>query len=131
MHGLYSDMMQWVFNDAAVAPPFVLANAGYDVWLGNNRGTRWSDTHSTLSNKEKEYWQYSWEEMGTYDSPANIDYILNLTGFDKINYVGHSEGTTQIMAGGSLIPEYYNNKMNVAIFLAPPAAMSHNSVPLF
>lgn len=69
--------------------------------------------------------------MGVYDTPANIDYILNLTGYDKISYVGHSEGTSQIMSGGSLIPEYYNEKMKVAFFLAPPAAMSHNSVPLF
>lgn len=72
-------MMQWVFNIPSQAPAFVLARAGYDVWLGNNRGNRWSDTHVSLSNKSKEYWEFDWEEMGTKDTPAVIDYILEKT----------------------------------------------------
>ena len=63
--------------------------------------------------------------MGTKDTPAVIDYILRLTGANKINYIGHSEGTSQIMAGAALIPEYYNSKLNLGIFYAPPASM-HN-----
>jgi lysosomal acid lipase/cholesteryl ester hydrolase len=38
-HGLGADMMQWVMNYPAQAPAYVLATQGYDVWLGNNRGT--------------------------------------------------------------------------------------------
>ena len=87
-------MMQWVFHKPEVAPALVLARAGYDVWMGNNRGTFYSQNHTTLSNKDKEYWQFSWEEMGTKDTPAVIDYILEMTGADKINYLGHSEGTS-------------------------------------
>jgi lysosomal acid lipase/cholesteryl ester hydrolase len=62
--------------------------------------------------------------MGTKDTPAVIDYILKVTGVDKINYIGHSEGTTQIMAGAALMPEYYSSKMNVCVFFAPPASLS-------
>lgn len=36
--------------------------------------------------------------MGKYDVPANIDYIINETGFSKVAYVGHSQGTTQMFA---------------------------------
>ena len=60
-HGLETDMMHWVFNTPELAPALVLARAGYDVWLGNNRGTRWSDTHTKLSNKSAEYWDFEWE----------------------------------------------------------------------
>mmetsp|Transcript_36316 Transcript_36316/g.55774 ORF Transcript_36316/g.55774 Transcript_36316/m.55774 type:complete len:149 (+) Transcript_36316:316-762(+) len=34
------------------------------------------------------------------------------------------------MAGAALIPDYYKEKMNIAFFLAPPAAMSNNSVTI-
>jgi len=30
------------------------------------------------------------------------------------------------MAGGSLMPEYYNAKMNVCVFYAPPASLYNN-----
>ena len=79
-HGLESDMMQWVFNYPKVAPAFVLARAGYDVWLGNNRGNRFSLTHTTLDPKSFEFWQFDWEDMGTKDTPAVIDFILKETG---------------------------------------------------
>jgi pimeloyl-ACP methyl ester carboxylesterase len=87
-------MMQWVYHKPEVAPAFVLARAGYDVWLGNNRGSRFSQTHQTLDPKKKEYWQFTWEELGTKDTPAVMDYILKQTGASKLNYIGHSEGTT-------------------------------------
>jgi len=87
-------MMFWLYNRPEVANAFIVARAGYDVWLGNNRGNRWSERHTTLTKKDREFWQFSWEEMGTYDTPAVIDYILDQTGYDKINYIGHSEGTS-------------------------------------
>ncbi len=96
------------------------------MWLGNNRGNRFSQEHSRLNPKQKLYWQFDWEEMGTYDTPAVIDYVLNITQKSKISYIGHSEGTTQIMAGASLIPEFYNEKINICIFLAPVASMKNN-----
>jgi len=30
------------------------------------------------------------------------------------------------MAGASLLPDYYKEKMNIAVFMAPPAAMKLN-----
>ena len=41
-----------------------------------------------------------------------------------MSYLGHSEGTTQLFAGASLMPEFYKNKINVAILLAPAASMA-------
>ena len=63
--------------------------------------------------------------MGTKDLPPTIDHITKLTGFDKISYVGHSQGTTQLLAGGALDPDYFNSKINIAVLLAPPMSM-HN-----
>jgi predicted alpha/beta hydrolase len=57
---------------------YVLANAGYDVWLGNNRGNIYSRKHQTL-NPDKDtakFFDFSFYELGKYDLPANVDYIL-------------------------------------------------------
>jgi len=45
--------------------------------------------------------------------------MIKQTGASKINYIGHSEGTTQVMAGASLTPEVYTELVNHAVFLAP------------
>ena len=34
MHAQDCDMMEWVWNDSDRANAFILARAGYDVWLG-------------------------------------------------------------------------------------------------
>ena len=43
MHAQDCDMMEYVSNEASVAPAFVLAEPGYDVWFGNNRGSKFSN----------------------------------------------------------------------------------------
>lgn len=73
-------MMEWVWNDAERANAFILARAGYDVWLGNNRGSKYSNAHLTLSTKDKEYWDFYQEDMGLKDLPTFIDFVLETTG---------------------------------------------------
>ncbi len=36
--------------------------------------------------------------MAKYDIPAMLRYILHATGFEKLAYVGHSQGTIQMFA---------------------------------
>jgi hypothetical protein len=45
-----------------------LADKGYDVWMNNSRGNRYSKNHVSLeANDDKEFWDYSFEEMAKYD----------------------------------------------------------------
>ena len=44
-----SDANQWVINSADRAPAFDVVNAGYDVWIGNNRGSKYSMGHPSLT----------------------------------------------------------------------------------
>lgn len=126
-HALASNMMQYVMAPPEEAHAFMFARAGYDVWLGNNRGSRWGQRHVKLNpKKDAAFWSFTWEEMGSKDLPAFFNYILKMTGQEKLSYMGHSEGTTQILAGGSLLPEYFNPRIAVAILLAPPAAMAYS-----
>jgi predicted alpha/beta hydrolase len=80
----------WIANEVNLAPPFILVDQGYDVWLGNNRGNRYATNHTTLNTSEKEFWQTNYIDMGLYDTPAFIDFILNKTKQSKLTYIGHS-----------------------------------------
>ena len=70
MHGILDSSDAWVVNDDE-SPAFILAKAGYDVWLGNNRGNKYSRRHVTLSpDIDEEFWNFSFEELGAHDLPA-------------------------------------------------------------
>ena len=34
--------------------------------------------------------------MGKFDQPAQINFVRDYTGVEKLTYVGHSQGTTQM-----------------------------------
>jgi len=124
-HGLLDSCDSWVINDEDKAPGLILANAGYDVWLGNVRGNKYSMEHVTLSPKKKEFWQFTFQNMSQYDLPASFEYINKNTG-QLINYIGHSQGTT-IMFGAlsDRIPGVVNNLKKYIAFA--PSAFEGNS----
>jgi lysosomal acid lipase/cholesteryl ester hydrolase len=102
----------------------VLASKGYDVWIGNNRGNKHSRNHRTLDpNKDAQFWEYSFHEMGLYDVPALLNKIKMTTGVDKVTYIGHSQGTSQMFAGMASKPDYYKSSLNGFIALGPVVYM--------
>ena len=76
MHGMMSSSEMWVLNfENSVA--IKLLEAGYDVWLGNNRGNIYSRNHVRLTPWGREYFDFSFYEMGKYDLPTMIDFVRN------------------------------------------------------
>ena len=59
MAGIECDMNFWTANDPSVTPAYVLVDQGFDVWLANNRGTRYGTAHVSLSTKSEEYWNFN------------------------------------------------------------------------
>ncbi|XP_028032409.1 lipase 3-like [Bombyx mandarina] len=127
MHGLFASAADWVLMGPGLGLAYVLAEAGYDVWLGNARGTYYSRAHIKLDpDNDSEFWKFSWEEIGSRDLPAMIDYTLQVAGKKRLHYIGHSQGTTVFWAMGSLRPEY-NSKIIAMQAYAPVAYLEHNA----
>ncbi|XP_043723545.1 triacylglycerol lipase 2-like [Telopea speciosissima] len=121
-HGVLVDGITWVVNTPEQALPFILADSGFDVWIANTRGTRFSRSHLTLNATQPEYWNWSWDELVEYDLPATFDFLSRETG-QKIHYVGHSMGTLIALASfseGKLV-----DKLKSAALLSPVAYLSH------
>uniref|UniRef100_A0A182HH24 Uncharacterized protein n=1 Tax=Anopheles arabiensis TaxID=7173 RepID=A0A182HH24_ANOAR len=117
MPGLFSTAADFVVTGPENGLAFVLADAGYDVWLANVRGSRFSRKNIKLSVADSEFWDFSFHEIGTIDLPAIIDYILRETNAPKLYYVGHNQGMTNLFALLSAKPRY-NRKIHHAIGLA-------------
>lgn len=108
---------------------YILYEMGYDIWMANARGNVYSKGHLKYNRNgwrsdRKKYWNFSWHEIGKYDIPATIDYILEKTNFTKVHYIGHSQGTTSFFVMMSERPEY-NDKVLFATVMAPAVFMGH------
>ncbi|XP_032677319.1 lipase 3-like [Odontomachus brunneus] len=130
MHGLLASSAVWVLSGPEKSLGFVLSDAGYDVWLGNVRGSMYSRKHINPSIAKKDYWNFSWHEIGTIDLPAMIDYILKTTGREKLFYLGHSQGTTSFFVMSTQLPEY-QDKIHAMFAMAPVAYSSRMTSPIF
>ena len=121
-HGDYDDAVAWLrFYKDGVPMHMQLAEDGYDVWMGNNRGTVYSQARSDgLTPDDKEYWNWSWAEMGIYDDVANIKAIKKESGAEKVFYLGYSQGTVQMFyALSHLDSSFFADNLYKFVALAP------------
>lgn len=58
-HGFLDSADSWVVSGDDKALGIFLANRGYDVWLGNNRGNKYSLGHVKKNISRREYWDFS------------------------------------------------------------------------
>jgi len=127
-HGLLDSSFTWVNNYDNESLAYILADAGFDVWMGNNRGNRYGRNHTTLDPDDGTlpFWAFSWDEMAAFDVPTMINYVTGNTGSSSVGWVGHSEGTIQMFAASS---DAYKSdflsdaisKVNLFVALAPVA----------
>ncbi|XP_052891371.1 gastric triacylglycerol lipase-like [Anopheles moucheti] len=128
VHGLLASSADYLIIGPNNSLAYLLADRDYDVWLADMRGNRYSQRHTRLNSSSPEYWDFTWHEMGYYDLPAVIDYILQLTGARQLNYIGHSQGTTVFFVMASSRPEY-NEKIAHMYALSPAVCLKRVRSP--
>ena len=110
----------WVFFQLGkYSLPFMLTDLGYDVWIGNNRGTIFSLDHISKDPEDwnGDYWDFNMDDYVVYDLPASITYVRQATGANKIDYIGHSQGTTIFYMLYMHAPAYIEYSINKFISL--------------
>ncbi|KAK1117491.1 hypothetical protein K0M31_016524 [Melipona bicolor] len=129
LHGLLDASPTWLVAGPEKALGFILADEGYDVWMGNVRGNRYSRKHLNLTTLDPDYWMFSWHEMGIYDLPAIIDHIIEQIQQKEIFMITHSQGGTVFFVMASERPEY-QEKIIAAFTLAPAVFISRTKSTL-
>ncbi|XP_036330296.1 lipase 3 isoform X1 [Rhagoletis pomonella] len=128
MHGLLGSGADFVLPGRARSLGCILNDQGYDVWLPNARGTTFSKRHIAMDSSMASFWNFTWHEIGYFDLPAVVDYVLETTGNKQVHYVAHSQGSTVFFVLLSERPEY-NDKFVSASLLAPVAFLAHLRSP--
>ncbi|XP_045609072.1 lipase 3 [Procambarus clarkii] len=124
LHGFLSSSADFVMNDPDQALGFLLADAGFDVWLGNTRGNFYGRRHTNLTTKQPEFWDFSWNELSRYDVPAMLSYVRKTSRVDQVSYIGHSMGTSLFFAMMDYHP-HINTWVRAMAALAPAAYVHH------
>ena len=97
--------------------PLKLLNEGYDVWIGNNSDV--DESHHAGLFWEQDWKNLNWGAFGMKDLPSEIDVVLEVTGAEKLTYIGHSQGTAQMFYGMSQLTDYYSKRIERFVALAP------------
>jgi pimeloyl-ACP methyl ester carboxylesterase len=114
-HGLLDDSWTWFALNTTDCLGIKLAIQGYDVWLTNSRGNMFSYEHTNPAYDSllpySQYWNFSFVDMAKYDFPAHINYVKKVTGFEKLLYLGHSQGTFQYFIHYMINHEFIENSI--------------------
>jgi len=126
-HGLLDSSFSWILNLPNESLSYIAADAGFDVWMGNSRGNRYSTMNTHLTRDSKAFWEFSWDEMAKYDLPAMIGYARNVSGVERIGYVGHSQGTIEMFAALSSNVSGVADALTTFIGFGPVATVGYET----
>ncbi|MEW5305961.1 MAG: hypothetical protein WDW38_009892 [Sanguina aurantia] len=130
LHGVSLSSTCWVVNEPSESLAFILADAGYDVWMMNNRGNTFARKQAQHSDLSPDFWRFSLDELITIDLPDTLNYVLQATGYKTLaGFIGHSQGGS-VGLGAMAYDPSLGSKMGLVMALAPSVYVKFASTPL-
>eukprot|EP00210_Caulerpa_lentillifera_P004703 g4487.t1 len=127
-HGLLDSSAAFAMNGVDGSIAFTLADAGFDVWLGNSRGNTFSNFEMQVGMTHDAFWDFSLDELIFHDLPSTLNYVLQETSVRKLIYIGHSQGTA--IAHALFASDHpIVNHIALAVMIAPVAFVKHITSP--
>ncbi|OCF58990.1 lipid particle protein [Kwoniella mangroviensis CBS 10435] len=119
LHGLFQSSGSFVTSEDRSLAFWLAKNGGYQVYLGNTRGV-FDMGHRNFSRNDPRFWDWTIRELAMYDLPALVEHVCRETGYDKIAFIGHSQGNGLAFISLSLgMCPSLGKKLSVFIALAP------------
>ncbi|GFS31087.1 Myzus persicae-induced lipase 1 [Actinidia rufa] len=84
-HGVLVDGMTWILNSPDQSLAFILADNGFDVWISNIRGTRFSRRHVTLDPSDSG----TLIALASFSKGRQIDKVKSAALLSPIAYLSH------------------------------------------
>ena len=111
-HGLLDSSFTWlILEDKSIAK--LLCEEGYKVYLPNMRGNQFSKSHLDYDHSlNSKYWDFSFDEMAQYDLPSIVNLIKKRDGVEKVDYMGHSQGTLIFFLAYMNNPDFMEKNIN-------------------
>lgn len=125
-HGAFDSSDALFIHGEFESVAFFLANAGYDVWIANTRGNKYSRNHTHLNpDKDPEFWDFTFTDEYE-DDLANIQLVLSTTGQQKLAYIGHSEAAAGMLYGLTQdVADWLKERISIFVAIAPISRMDH------
>ncbi|CAI2385136.1 unnamed protein product [Moneuplotes crassus] len=131
-HPISSSAESFTYLGPENSPVFYIVNNGYDVWLNNFRGNIYSRNHEELDfdTERKEFYDLDLIDL-SQDHPANIQYIIDTTGYPQIHTFCFSLSGVALAINMAIRPEFYESRLSEAVLIASPINMANTNSPTY
>ena len=128
-HGLLDGGFTWlILAENSLAKK--LCDEGYVVYISYIRGTQFSKSHLDYdTGLLSKYWDFSFDEMAEFDLPALINLVKTRDNVEKVNYIGHSQGTLIFFLAYMNNPEFM--EASIRKYVALGTVPNVNNAPHF
>ncbi|MDY6864451.1 MAG: alpha/beta fold hydrolase [Halobacteriota archaeon] len=132
-HGLAGNSNEYILKDERCSLARYLASNGYDAWVVDLRGHGLSKGFFIkekgewdFSQSANGYWDFNINDLIEYDTKAIIDKVKEVSGSDKVSWIGRSMGGW--LGYAHVIDGYGKEDLKVVVSIASPSHFSEGFV---